>query len=282
MIWIIIFIMVVAFILMFIHFNNKIDGEATRRKQEDEVTREKQEKAQRQREREQREQKEQEINYKEITKICEHTIYIFGSMPIHLEYAMKNLDSAEHNLSHGYILPFWECIEQSTKSLGLYAEEANLINNDFSEFTKLKKRYKDILPQFPLTHNSIEKLSIGTTIANRMESLVRVAKCNYYFASIYEQRRTNDILIAGFTSLAQALDQMANKISASIYDLACSIGTLGSSLNDSMQVIHSQLGDITRSNNIYHDELMKNTMEASERERKALEILDNLQHRIKP
>jgi hypothetical protein len=56
-----------------------------------------------------------------------------------------------------------------------------------------------------------------------MKSIVRKTQSNFQFATIYEQRKTNQILVAGFTNLAQALEYMTQRISGSIGDLANSV-----------------------------------------------------------
>ena len=57
---------------------------------------------------------------------------------------------------------------------------------------------------------------VATATAERMQAIVRKAQRNFQFATIYEQRKTNQILVAGFTTLAQALNQMTGQITASI------------------------------------------------------------------
>ncbi len=108
-----------------------------------------------------------------------------------------------------------------------------------------------------------------------MDSIVRSAQCNYHFATIYEQRKTNQILVAGFTSLADALREMTWTINDSIADLATSVGETGLMLNESMSMIQSQIGHIA-------DDFTEEASEREKRERKALEMLDNIQQDRRP
>lgn len=64
--------------------------------------------------------------------------------------------------------------------------------------------------------------------AERMKAIVRKAQRSFQFATIYEQRKTNQILIAGFTNLAEALDQMAYRITDSIDNLTNSVDVMTS------------------------------------------------------
>lgn len=122
---------------------------------------------------------------------------------------------------------------------------------------------------------SIEKLGVGTATAKRMDSIVRVAQCKYHFASIYELHKTNQILVAGFTNLADALREMTWTINDSIADLTTSVGETGLMLNKSMSMIQSQIGHIA-------DDFTKEVSEREKRENKALEMLDNIQRNRRP
>lgn len=115
-----------------------------------------------------------------------------------------------------------------------------------------------------------------------MKAIVQTAQRNFQFATIYEQRKTNQILVAGFTNLAQALDRMTWQITASIDDLAGSVDVMTSTLNESTRAIHSRLGDVAEMTSQHHDELMKEASEGAARERKALEMLDNIQRGRRP
>jgi len=137
-------------------------------------------------------------------------------------------------------------------------------------------------PQFPLKSKSVEKLTIGTSTAERMKAIVRTAQRNFQFATIYEQRKTNQILVAGFTNLAQALDRMTWQITDSIDSLTDSVGSMASTLNESMNAINSRLGDMAESNAQYHGEVMEAISKHEVREKEALKMLDNIQRHRKP
>jgi len=123
----------------------------------------------------------------------------------------------------------------------------------------LKHDDSDIIPPlYPLAPQHIDKLADASKVTvKRLEILVQAGHRNYHFASIYEQRRTNQILIAGFANLGEALNRMTSKITASIDGLAFSIGVMSSTLNESLDAIHADLGG-------------------------ALEMLDNIQRGKRP
>lgn len=123
----------------------------------------------------------------------------------------------------------------------------------------VKHADSDVTPApYPLTLQHISKLSdASNATVMRMERIVHAAHRNIHFATIYEQRRTNQILVAGFTNLADALDQMTFRISRSLDDLAHAVRSMHSTLSASLDAIHSDLGE-------------------------ALDMLDNIQRNRKP
>ena len=220
-------------------------------------------------------QEKQESYYKEMIDLGGNSLNLFELLPKGLEKAEKYLDQAEVDFSDGAFAPFWDSIEEATKSLSYFVKGIQLIKEKSSQYTKVIGEYEGVPPQFPLLEQSIEKLGVGTATAKRMDSIVRSAQCNYHFATIYEQRKTNQILVAGFTSLADALREMTWIINDSIADLATSVGETGLMLNESMSMIQSQIGHIA-------DDFTEEASEREKRGRKALEILDNIQHDRRP
>jgi hypothetical protein len=132
----------------------------------------------------------------------------------------------------------------------------------------------------------VTKLGVGATTAERMQATVRKAQRNFQFATIYEQRKTNQILVEGFTSLAEALNEMTWHITTSIDNLTRSVDGMASTLNDSMRAIHSRLGEIGEaahkdSRETAHQRA-EEASDAAAREGMALEMLDNIQRGRRP
>ncbi len=187
---------------------------------------------------------QQEAYRQQMMVLGDQSMALFESIPEHLRTAEDHLDQAEIDFAEGVFAPFWDSIEKAALTLGRFDEGVRKINDCSSRYVELNKQYKADPPRFPLSPPSVTKLTVGTATAERMKRIVRTAQRNYQFASIYEQRKTNQILVAGFTSLAQALDEMTWRITASIDGLASSVDSMGSTLNESILSIHSRIGDI--------------------------------------
>jgi hypothetical protein len=80
---------------------------------------------------------------------------------------------------------------------------------------------------FPIASSSIDALLVSQQTTTRMKALVYKAQRDFQFATIYEQRRTNQILVAGFASFGSTLAGLAAKIAQSLYDVRESIEAVG-------------------------------------------------------
>lgn len=185
------------------------------------------------------------------------------------------MDQAKVDFADNAIVPFWESIENAAKTLGHFDEGVRLIEDNSLRYLDLVKKYEDSPPEFPLAPQSIAKLRVGTATAERMDAIVRTAHRNGEFGMIYMQFKTNQILVAGFANLAQALNRMTYQIIASIDALDSSISGMASTLNDSTRAIYSGMSEIAASRNEHYEGV-------ATRQKKALEMLDNIQRGRRP
>ena len=224
-----------------------------------------------------------------LRDVCGQSIALFEGLPTRLYAAETALDQAGIDFAEGVFAPFWDSIEKAAIALARFSEDVQTIKNNALQYRQLIKVYAGTPPEFPLSEQSIAKLGVGTASSDRMKAIVRKAQRNFHFASIYEQRKTNQILIAGFQSLAHALEHMTQRISSSIGELATSVHAMSSSLHESTSEVQSQLGqivdinaEIAATNAEHYNQLSKDSKERVSREKKALEMLDNIQRGRRP
>lgn len=280
--WIALIIFIVVVIVLVIYLVKA--NEREKRRQAEEAARKTAEEARKAAEeaRIRKHKKEQDGYQNQLVVVGDESITLFERMPEHLKTAEEYLNQAEFEFSEGAFAPFWDIIEKTAKTLGRFDEGVKHIKNNSSQYTNLITKYEGVPPQFPLSRKSVEKLSVGTSTAERMKEIVRTAQRNFQFATIYEQRKTNQILVAGFTNLAQALDRMTWQITESIDNLASSVDSMASTLNESMSAIHSRLGDMAEANIEHNSEVVKIESDRAARGKRALQMLDNIQHHRKP
>lgn len=232
--------------------------------------------------RRQRHREEQHVYRNQMIALGEQSLVLFESMPNQLRSAEGYLDQAEAEFADGAFAPFWDCIENAAQLLGRFDEGVRQIKDNSDRYSGLIRKYEAVPPRYPLAHESVTKLTVAGTSAERMQGIVRKAQRDFQFATIYEQRKTNQILVAGFTNLAQALKDMTWQLTASIDDLAQSVDGMASTLDESLRAINSRLGDVAETASRHADQASEAAAQASMREQEVLQMLDNIQRRRPP
>jgi hypothetical protein len=218
----------------------------------------------------------------QLTELGECSLSSFETLPTFLSRAEEHLDKANVDFKRHAFVPFWNSIEESARELGHFDEGVRQIATNSKRYRELLPRYEGNPPPFPIPRRSAEKLAVAKTTATRMATVVDTAHCDHDFASIYLQVKTNQILIAGFTNLAHALDRMSLQIAGSIRDLAGAVDGMAASLDDSVSDVYSKLSDISAQDRKHYAEIVEQGSAVAARQIKALEMLDNIQHRRRP
>ena len=193
---------------------------------------------------------------------CERSIDLIESMSRKLVVAKVYLDDAESQFTRREVAPFWDSIEEATECLAQFNDCIRAIDGASDRFRREAQEYIDTYgdnpPTFPDLTQIPDKLSVGKLIAKRMQENVSAAQCYFEFSSIFESRKTNKILIAGFSTLSDTMNQMDLEIGRAINNLTNSV--------DSMSDVVEK-----------HQKEVSNAEQArAEREKKALEMLDNI------
>lgn len=232
-----------------------------------------------------------------LTKVSTESLELFESLPKRLMSAEELLDVAEVEFSEGAFAPFWDSVERATRLLGQFDAGVQTINANSHRYKELTAQSDSTSPPFPVGPAAVEAMKAANNSVLRLGSVVRLAQRNFQFATIFEQRRTNQILVAGFGNLAQALDGMGSRISSSIDTLSNQVGSLGSTIEDSFGRLDSNLKDLfSEMHSDAHElrttvreqaESLRGVMQeearsAAERQERALRMLENLKRRRRP
>ena len=192
-----------------------------------------------------RSRKAKELEIEEHKKLLNQMIHAVHLVPSHIERMSSSLESADaylesaaSNFSNRAFAPFWDCIVHAISDMGRYQKIVRKLSKLSSLYVRLRSSYSiDVVgkkaPKLTLPVKSIEALK-GRAISTsqRLERIVHTAQSDFEFSLIYEQRRTNDILVAGFGSLENALTNMSRAITKSLQILDQSIGDLSMGVED--------------------------------------------------
>jgi hypothetical protein len=141
-------------------------------------------------------------------------------LPALVGRAEEAVNRAQFEFDEGAYGPFWTAVEAAAMALADYDESVRTISASAGAYAALAVQLKPPIPVFDL---GIEELPSVVVPMQRMEFLVREAQKDYHFAAIYEQRKTNQILIAGFQSLDQAIWQLGDRLESSLGGLSDSL-----------------------------------------------------------
>lgn len=213
-----------------------------------------------------------------------------GSLPITLGEVEITLDRAQDELESGLYSPFWEALEAATAKLGELERTLSLIDERRTEYRAQAELLGSDTPEFSL---GIAVLPDPAATHGRLIALYRRAQSNPHFAMVYEQRRTNAILIAGFNSLGQTIEHLGGRIVTAITGLAASVNCRLASLESSLESAANAAAEqsaalragLQRSTDISDAVLGQLRQDAdgrAESERMALRMLDNIQRQRKP
>lgn len=177
------------------------------------------------------------------------------------------LDKAENEFAEGAFAPFWDEIERAANNLAAYRNQVAVINRLARigiAYQTVRKRSPACLP----VQLAKGALPDARPAAIRLSAMVRAAQKDFQFATIYELRKTNKLLVAGFKTLALAISDLGD----AIYE----------SLNDLSRNLHVSLGELVKqaaADAAHRREFEREVVESQSRQE---EMLDNIQRRRKP
>ena len=198
----------------------------------------------------------------------EESLSLLESMPGWVESAENHLDQAELDFAEGAFAPFWNSVERAALSLAAFDECVHKLDRNSCEYTDLLTHYRGQAPVFAVTNGLTTRMKLATATSHRLHGIVRNAQRDFQFSVIYEHRKTNQILVAGFTNLAQAVEEMASRITASIDNLTTSVDKMTSTLEESLRRLAEQSGKVDRGGG-----------SKSVREQKVFEILEGIERK---
>ena len=193
--------------------------------------------------------------------------------------ANAHLDRAEKEFEERVFAPFWDEIEHAANKLAAYHKGVKKISHNASEFTHRASRLSITIPPLSFPHGDLPD---ARPVVARLSKIVRRAQTDFQFAVIYEQRKTNQLLYAGFGTLASAIEHMADSIASALDDLSSSLSMrlddlLSSSKSqaDLINGLTDHVGSSSDAQRRFEKKLLQETKKQSE-------MLDNIQRDKKP
>ncbi|MDA1049673.1 MAG: hypothetical protein O3C40_04225 [Planctomycetota bacterium] len=187
----------------------------------------------------------------------------FSGLHVLVPDAEKHLDRAEQEFAEHAYAPFWDQVEHAINNLAAYEKGIATINRCAILYAKDSVETTALVSAFDLP---MGVLPDARPTARRLVAVVRMAQMDFYFAQIYEMRKTNKLLVAGFSTLASAIYEIGDVISSSLDELSTSL--------------HRSLDDLLEATDAAGRRQVER--EAAESRKRQEEMLDNIQRKRKP
>lgn len=205
-------------------------------------------------EKQEKERKEQERRMQESRELhrqnLEHEVQDLVSeaqtlstrLPTNINTAKSYIDRARQYFKDEAFAPFWDSIESAVTSLAMFRQGVETITERCGQY-KTRVAELNYVPA-AFDWNSATDGKVAAQTAEELRSLVYAAQRNFQFASIYEQRKTNQLLSVGFATLAQAISEIGSRIESSIGLLDMTV----TSLSDTVAKISERSVEVETTN----------------------------------
>lgn len=193
-----------------------------------------------------------------LTRTHESSTKLAAELPQYLNQASHWLREAEIEYKDNAFSPFWDAVENAAQQLAAFNDKANQLSQNAVEYYRKLDGRKHTFPAFPVTTRTIPDASF---VLNELRRVVRMGQTNFQFANIWEHRRTREVLIAGFRTLGEVVNNLGATIEYSVSNLQQSVSS------DVARLVQEEIK--TR------EALDKRMLEQNR-------MLDNIQHRRKP
>ncbi|MGA2052976.1 MAG: hypothetical protein ABSH19_06675 [Opitutales bacterium] len=144
----------------------------------------------------------------------------FRETSVHAVAAGRYLDAADKDFADGAFAPFWDQIERAANELAAYKNAVEQMGRCVHVYQSEALELENTPDAVPPLQLSDHQLPDARPLVDRFTTLVRRAQTNFQFAMIYEQRKTNQLLHAGFGTLGAAIYSLGESVNLSLANLS--------------------------------------------------------------
>lgn len=157
-----------------------------------------------------------------LMRMYESSMNLATDLAQHINRATRLLQQAETEYKDNAFAPFWDAVENAAKELAAFNDKTNLLSKNAADYYSMLSSRKHTFPTFPANMRAIQDVS---PVVNELRRIVRLGQTNFQFANIWEHRKTRGVLIAGFRTLSEAINNLEGTIEYSISNLQQSVSS---------------------------------------------------------
>ena len=197
-----------------------------------------------------------------LAHIVSHLVVSSGKsttvLPALFDAASGCIRRAAEEYRQNAFAPFWDAVEESAQRLDNIRSCIEKLRKNAEEYYQVVPRGNHTFPPFPVKTNEIPD---PRPIAEEFRHVVRLGQTDFQFAMIWEQRKTREVLIAGFRTLGEAVENLGNAMATSVSQLEATLS--------------STIADVA-------EEVSRSRDSAEERADEQVRMLDDIRHGRKP
>jgi len=194
----------------------------------------------------------------DLMNTYESSAVVAAELHQHLSRAASWLQQAENEFGDNAFSPFWDAVENAAQQLAAFNDKANQVSRAADKYYLGLNGRTHTFPAFPASSGNLPNPSAAV---NELRRVVRMGQTNFQFANIWEHRRTREVMIAGFRTLGEAVNNLGSVVERSLSGLEQSVSS------DVARLVQEEIK--TR------DSLDRRMTEQNR-------MLDNIQHHRKP
>jgi hypothetical protein len=158
----------------------------------------------------------------ELNRVYRSSSILVHELPRQLDAVAHSVRRAEIEFSENAFAPFWDAVEAAAQHLAVFIDHTNQLSRGAAAYYTSLEGRKHTFPIFPAHASTLPDPAHAVAELRR---LVRMGQTNFQFATIWEHRRTREVLIAGFRTLGEAVGNLGVAVQSSVGDLRRSIAS---------------------------------------------------------
>lgn len=140
-----------------------------------------------------------------LVEIRQSAVSIAKEMPQLLYDAEAWLQKAEKDFTDNAYSPFWDALYKVVTCLALFFDNANKLVELKANYHNSLKGRKHNFPAFPV---DLASLPNPGSLLDKLNFLLRRGQTNFNFALIWESHKTRKVLVSGFSTLEESINDL--------------------------------------------------------------------------
>jgi hypothetical protein len=160
---------------------------------------------------------------KEATNLAGNAAVLLQRSKVNSQKLLSYLDNASGWLARAQgeydqkaYGPFWDAVEQGALNLAGFRDIAQQLSHDSGSYYQMLSGRIHTFPVLGITSSTLPDPSAALT---ELQRVLRAGQTNFEFATIWEHRKTREVLIEGFRNLGEAVSNLQFGIQGAVDEL---------------------------------------------------------------